>query len=136
MSAIMDLAKSLVRVPMLYSLYVHARVVGTLLIMPQSRPWGAKEIVPGLFLGNLGDSLQYSALKEHGITHVVSVIQSIPSYPYTGYLVRVNGFEVCALHGCMHAACMHRCAVLVEKGGSKHWMFVACVCWPMAAWLS
>lgn len=86
MSAIMDLAKSLVRVPMLYSLYVHARVVGTLLIMPQSRPWGAKEIVPGLFLGNLGDSLQYSALKENGITHVVSVIQSIPSYPYTGYL--------------------------------------------------
>ena len=69
--------------PVLYTMYVHARVVTTLLLQSQTtRDWGADEIVPGLFLGNLADSLNGGAIKAYGVTHVVSAIKGLPSYPY------------------------------------------------------
>jgi hypothetical protein len=86
--------------PFLYSLYVNTRVVSTLLFTSQSRQWGAVEAAPGLYLGNLADSLQLSALKAHNVTHVLSVVQGVPSTPYTWYLVRAPGCVGVRLQGC------------------------------------
>lgn len=40
------------------------------------------QIVDGLYLGNLPDSLNADALRENRITLVVSAIKGLPAYPY------------------------------------------------------
>ena len=106
----------LMRSSVAYGLYVHGSVASKLLL--PSRPWGAVEIVPGLYLGNLSDSLHKEGLRKHGITHVVSVIQGIPSYPYTNLMVRAPGYLLHAhgAHPCTHTAC-RRAAVRCHHAG-------------------
>ncbi len=76
-------------------MYVPARVLGTMVMAPASRSWNACEIVPRLYLGNLNDSLNEGALREHGVTHVLSALRHMPSLPFR-HMVGPR----CAILGC------------------------------------
>ena len=100
-AVVLAIRTQLMQIPFLYSAYVNSRVLYSK-HFKQQQAWGAKEvrspphcqrfgddvwlvrlqIVPGLFLGNLDDSLNEAALKENGITLVMSAIKSVPSWPY------------------------------------------------------
>ena len=46
------------------------------------RPYEADSVAPGLILGGVWDAHNLGALKEHGVTHIVTVVAGVvPSYP-------------------------------------------------------
>ncbi len=44
------------------------------------------QVAPGVFLGNLNDSLDVSSLRTNGITFVLTAVKAVPTWPYKNML--------------------------------------------------
>ena len=91
---------------MLISLKVRARKAGTdAMLAFMSPPWQSylldddtkiarshtvSQIVPRLYISNLCSATNEEKLKEHGITHVVSVLEEKPKFPQSPQLKKLH----------------------------------------------